>query len=281
MLILFLIQAILGLLDNVQIAENNFVTVNDIYVKPIAYNKLGARVLTEKINLYLIYYGNFTALQMDIIQTFLNGIDSSHWFNILKKYFSMTGSTRIYVNGPVSIAKIILNNYSLGKNLNGNMVPALIQSYIDKKILPEDSNGIYMVTSSPDVMFSIQNEQGNLMFCRDFCGYHKSFALRSSKVIQYIQTGNPATKCLAKCSAKAARSISPNNDVGVDALISVLAHLISETITDAHPEGIRGWEDSDGKEVADKCLVSGFNSVELWRIFQNPKQSSGKYLGWK
>ena len=44
---------------------------------------------------------------------------------------------------------------------------------------------------------------------------------------------------------------SPNNDVGLDAMLSIVAHEISETATDPL---FKSWYDINGEENADLCV---------------------------
>ena len=51
--------------------------------------------------------------------------------------------------------------------------------------------------------------------------------------------------------------LSPNNDVGVDGMISALAHELVEAITDpvSDIDQLRAWQDATGYENGDKCAV--------------------------
>jgi hypothetical protein len=78
------------------------------------------------------------------------------------------------------------------------------------------------------------------------------------KDIKYTFVGNPvhctAQGGVADCQGEASNvSKSPNNDPGVDAMISVIAHESEEATTD--PD-LNAWYFSNGEENGDKCAYT-------------------------
>ncbi|CAF0976041.1 unnamed protein product [Rotaria sp. Silwood1] len=67
-------------------------------------------------------------------------------------------------------------------------------------------------------------------------------------MLKYAFIGNPATKCPGSCGA---RTPSPNNNSGLDAMFNTMAHELSEAATDPQ---INAWLDAAGAENADKCV---------------------------
>ena len=202
---------------------------------------LGKKVLTGDVNLYFIYYGvSWTASQKQLVEEFANGLGASSWYK------------KVYVDGALRVAKTISTS---GPDLSGTAIGDLIQKYVDNKTLPEDENGIYFVLSTPDVKETIRSDLGEASFCSDYCGYHISSLLESGKRVQYGFVGNPSTQCPKSCIPPENRSNSPNKDVGIDALLSTLAHEITEAITDPLSDVTleRAWKDSQDSENADKC----------------------------
>lgn len=63
--------------------------------------------------------------------------------------------------------------------------------------------------------------------------------------------GNAASLCLGSCSAISTDATAPNNNAGVDAMINVAAHELTEALTD--PFGSTWWDLATGNENADKC----------------------------
>jgi hypothetical protein len=67
--------------------------------------------------------------------------------------------------------------------------------------------------------------------------------------IKYLFAGR-ADACIGSCVSSTNQQSSPNGDVPVDGMISVLAHEIAEAGSD--PE-LNAWTDASGQENADKC----------------------------
>lgn len=67
--------------------------------------------------------------------------------------------------------------------------------------------------------------------------------------IKYLFAGR-ADACISSCVPSTNQQSSPNGDVPVDGMISVLAHEIVEAGSD--PE-LNAWTDASGQENADKC----------------------------
>lgn len=66
--------------------------------------------------------------------------------------------------------------------------------------------------------------------------------------MKYAFVGDGA-RCLNACAAQ--RILSPNDNLGADAMANVIAHELEETVTDPQPRS--GWADDRGQENADKC----------------------------
>jgi Phosphate-induced protein 1 conserved region len=71
----------------------------------------------------------------------------------------------------------------------------------------------------------------------------------SGKDLKYLFAGL-ATACPSGCIAPNNQNVSPNGDIAVDGMISVLAHEIVEAASD--PD-LNAWYDASGQENADKC----------------------------
>ena len=82
-------------------------------------------------------------------------------------------------------------------------------------------------------------------FCTAYCGWHTYGTIAGSN-IKYAFVGD-AGRCPYACSWQ---STSPNGNVGADAMASIIAHELSESVTDPN---LNAWYDSRGAENADKC----------------------------
>ncbi|KAH6592698.1 hypothetical protein BASA61_004464 [Batrachochytrium salamandrivorans] len=209
-------------------------------------------IITNPVTVYYIYYGAWATSQKAIVEDFTKGVGGSDWWNIEKNYYYQASATspKIYVDGTVKLGATVTDNYSLGRSLSGNDVPNLIQRYISSGALPESSDAVYFVLISSDVSERIRPDVGPASFCLDYCGYHLSTTLSSGTRVFYGVTGNPPASCIGGCAPPSNQRVSPNGDVGVDAMVSVIAHELAEAVSDPQSDGIRAWQDTFGEENA-------------------------------
>ncbi|CAO3686127.1 unnamed protein product [Umbelopsis ramanniana] len=198
----------------------------------------GGPILSGTIKVYPIFYGTWTAAQKTIVNTFIGGVSSTTWWNIEKTYHDNSGNS---VTGPVTLGTAYADNYSQGKSLSDNSIETIVSHAISAGGLPVDTNGIYAVLTAGDV-----TETSG--FCSQYCGWHTDGTI-SGKDLKYLFAGL-ATACPSGCIAPENQSVSPNGDVAVDGMISVLAHEIVEAASD--PD-LNAWYDASGQENADKC----------------------------
>ncbi|CAF1216508.1 unnamed protein product [Rotaria sp. Silwood1] len=203
-------------------------------VLPITYH--GGPVMNNPV-VYVIWYGNWTANNgTTIIENFLIGLGSTLWWNI----------TRAYNNtSPIIFGGSTTDSYSQGKRLTQSLVLAIVKLAINSMALPNDTNGIYFVLTSADC-----TEE---WFCWTACGWHD---FDNSTNLKYSWVGNSEQLCPKRCSIQL---VSPNGNFAADAMVSVIAHEASETVSDPY---INAWYDSNCEENADKCAWT-FGSASL------------------
>ena len=149
-------------------------------MRPIKYT-YGNKVLTNDINLYMIYYGaTWTDTQRSIINEFANNIGASDWYKTTKLYYYQTSpdANKVYVNGAVKVAATVNDAGSLGNTLSGSNLPDLIQNLTSAGTLPEDEEGIYFVFTTDEIVESIRPDPklGASNFCMVlFCVFHSSY----------------------------------------------------------------------------------------------------------
>jgi phosphate-induced protein 1 len=189
-------------------------------------------------NVYYIWYGNWSGNSAKYILTNLAlGIGRTPYFNINSTYQDGNGNpVQRIVNFP---HYGVNDNYSQGTSLSDSSITAIVNKAISTNQLPLDANGIYFVLTSSDV----RETSG---FCSSYCGWHNYTTINTTN-IKYAFVGDPTTQCMNGCSAQ---STSPNNNPGADAMASVIAHELEETVTDPN---LNAWYDSNGEENADKC----------------------------
>jgi hypothetical protein len=237
----------------------------------IAY-RYGKKVLAgTKISVYNIFYGKWTPAQIALTEDFIKNIGASQWWDISNQYYyqASSGSKKVFITDEVVLGKSVVDKYSLGTSLKNNNLPELIQAQIDSKGLPEDENAVYFVLISSDVKESIRADLGDASFCQQYCGYHISWKVKSGKRVFYSLVGLPPKECLDGCADTANVSKSPNDDPALDAMLSVLAHELTEAATDpiSDIDDERAWEDDQRYENADKC------SWSFGKTFQAPNGS--------
>lgn len=198
--------------------------------------------MTGDVNVYVVWYGNWnqsngtdTPAGQQIVRDFLDGIGGSPYFNINSSYTVNAASP---ITGNVNFAGETSDTGSQGTRLKDASILTVVKNAIGAGKLPKDANGVYLVLTSSNVTTTSG-------FCTRYCGWH-THATVSGSDIKYSFVGN-AARCLSSCAAQAT---SPNNNAGVDGMISVIAHELEEAVSD--PD-LNAWYDSGGAENADKC----------------------------
>ncbi len=117
----------------------------------------------------------------------------------------------------------------------------LVLGALSKGKFPADANALYIIFPSQDLI----DNQGS---CTQYCGYHTYSTYQNIRVKWSFITNPASPPCTVGCYS--INRNSANDNAAGDAMVSVLAHEITEAITD--PD-FSGWYDSDGEENADKC----------------------------
>ena len=199
-------------------------------------NYHGGPVMNSPINVYIIWYGNWSGdSSTTLLPTMLNNIGASPYFHIQSTY---TDSLHRPVSSAITVAKQTTDAYSQGsKNLSDTQIATIVSTALNKKSLPADPNGVYFVLTSKDVTKS--------GFLTSYCGWHTDGNYGTTN-IKYSFVGDPGSN--GACSVQT--SVSPNGNVGADAMASVVAHELDEATND--PD-LNAWYDQRGQESADKC----------------------------
>ncbi len=210
------------------------------------------------VNLYFILYGNWATLDSTgpaLLERWAQNIAPSSYFNINSTYGDSTGAS---VPNLVTFEGAYTDTGSLGNSLSDANIATLASNAINHGFSGSpntpgnvDPNGVYMVLTAPGVA----ETSG---FLSQYCGWHWSGSFLNGAITAgTIYSGYPVAKFAfigdaagPSMSSCAAQSVSPNNDAGVDGMISVMAHELSESSTD--PEG-NAWYTSSGEENGDLC----------------------------
>ncbi|KAG9155406.1 hypothetical protein Leryth_009850 [Lithospermum erythrorhizon] len=222
-------------------------------------------VLTENITIYPIWYGKWTNSQKRIIRDFLSSISAvnpkppsvSGWWKTVQLYTDQTGSN---ISRTVRLG-VEKNDrfYSESKKLTRLTVQKVIKNAVNSRSKPLPVNpktGVYLLLTSDDVY--VQD------FCQGACGFHYfTFPSIVGYTLPYAWIGNSAKLCPGVCAYPFAvpnfmpglRSVkSPNDDVGVDGMISVIAHELAEVATNPLDNAwFAGPDPVFPVEIADLC----------------------------
>ena len=224
----------------------------------------GLPVMTGTVNLYNIYYGNFSSessQQMKpLVDYFSDNIGSSDYYNIMTKYYQIIQGVKTFVSNSVKWIKSISISSNIQIPLDNSKATAIITNLISTGQLPLDPNGVYAFIFKGNIPFSTLYTGSWLT---TWCGYHSAFYYTDGKtLIKYFITGDPSTSTASnaagcKPAARIGATTTPNNNVGADSIASIYAHELVEVVSNY--AGAWYWRTGGpnlGKENADLCTGS-------------------------
>ena len=215
-------------------------------------NYHGGPVMLGTTNIYYIWYGDWSTNNAEgILDNLAASLGGSPYYNINTSYYDGSNNK---VSNAVAAPSSTADNYSHGTALGDADVQSIVTDAISSGSLPNDANGVYVVLTSKDV-----NETSG--FCTQYCGWHTHAKILGTDT-KFAFVGD-AERCPSACSAQT--SSSPNNNIGADAMASVIAHEVDEMVTD--PD-LNAWYDRRGYENADKCA---------WKFGTTYKVANGAY----
>ncbi|GMJ14917.1 EXORDIUM like 3 [Hibiscus trionum] len=222
-------------------------------------------VLTSSITVHTIWYGRWQKSQKKIIREFIGSISAvnakqpsvSGWWETVQLYDDQTGAN---TSGDVRLGQEKNDRfYSHGKSLTRLSIQSVIKSAVTATTKPlpiNPQNGLYLVLTSDDVY--VQD------FCGQVCGFHYfTFPSIVGYTLPYAWVGNSAKFCPGICAypfavpeyMQGVQALkSPNGDVGVDGMISVIGHELAELGTNPL---VNAWYAGDDPvapvEIGDLC----------------------------
>lgn len=224
-------------------------------------------VLTGGTLAYVIWYGNWEAAKKTIIRDFLHSISASDnvvegpsvqkWWRTVQLYTDQTGSN---VSASISLAAEAEDNYSQGKSLSRMSVQEVIKNALvehNGSLPAAPGRGVYLVLTADDV--EMQD------YCRAVCGFHYfTYPSITGYALPYAWIGNSGRLCPEVCAYPFAVSAymgpstkalkAPNGDVGIDGMISVLAHELAEVSTNPLINAwFAGGDPTAPVEIGDLC----------------------------
>jgi hypothetical protein len=233
----------------------------------------GGPVMGGAPDVHLIWYGNWaqannsdTAAGQAIVRDFMSTVGGSPWMKINTRGGGYTGTGSTAMTG--NVGRVIEGNFGY---LNGKtrLTDANIATVVSQYVATQggaSTNAIYFVLTSSNVTASSG-------FCTQYCGWHSKGTIGGVANVKYSFVGN-ANRCLASC---APQTVSPNNNPGVDGMVSVLAHELVEALSDPL---LNAWYDSAGAENADKCAwtFGGAQTLNANGSYSNMTLGARKFL---
>ncbi|KAJ0661843.1 putative protein EXORDIUM [Helianthus annuus] len=222
-------------------------------------------VLTENITVHIIWYGKWPSPQKRVIREFINSISASDhrspsvsgWWKTVQLYTDQTDSN---VSKTVHLGQEKNDRLmSHGKTLTRLSIQHVIKSAVSAKTKPlpvHPKGGLYLLLTSEDVY--VQD------FCQNVCGFHYfTYPSIVGYTLPYAWVGNSAKLCPGVCAYPFAVPEyipglkplkSPNGDVGIDGMVSVIAHEIAEMASNPLVNAwYAGQDPSFPVEIADLC----------------------------
>ncbi|KAG0740425.1 hypothetical protein G6F57_008807 [Rhizopus arrhizus] len=230
-----------------------------------SFKNQGGSILHDKVNVYIIFYGNWSSTQQQQEQvTFMNFVENisiSPWFKILNQYSDNSGRT---VTGPLNLAAAVNDAGSHSLNLTNDIHKQIVEDAVNSGYLSPvnrlDSNGVYIIMGGPDVNDS--------EFCTTNCGYNSY-----SNDFQYMFIGYPG-RCSSSCMPQVNINSSPNNSPAIDAAITIFSHEIQDILTDPRNNAWIISENNTNYELGDFCSGKGTVSYQFGNVTQ---ETSGSY----
>ena len=213
----------------------------------------GGAVMTQGVDVYVIYYGALDAGTQDIVNQFFTDLSSSPNYAVNSTYYDAAQATiakTFHFNsidyGPGTPTGSLYEDSlaSQGASVGSSTVPAIISHAITTGGLPADPNGVYFVVTAPNIKVA--------GFCKSFCAYHTtSTSIVNGMHIRYALVPDPGQACTG-CDGNVflGQNITPNGNMGADEMTDSMIHELSEAVTD--PD-ISAWYTSNGAENGDLC----------------------------
>ncbi|CEG67755.1 hypothetical protein RMATCC62417_04140 [Rhizopus microsporus] len=230
-----------------------------------SFKNQGGNILHDKVNVYIIFYGNWSSPQAQQEQAtfmhFVENISISPWFKLLNQYFDSSGRT---VTGPLNLAAAVNDAGSQSLNLTTTAHKKIIVDAVNSGYLSPinriDSNGIYIIMGGPDVK--------DAEFCTANCGYNSY-----DNDFQYMFIGYPGI-CPNSCMPQVNVKSSPNNSPAMDAAITIFSHELQDILTDPRNNAWVIQDNGSNIELGDFCSGTGTVSYQFGNITQ---ENSGSY----
>ena len=201
----------------------------------------------------------------NLINTYGNSKPTNHIFNTNVKYFSSINAMPTL--NWVAHSSVVNLKSPTATSVSDRDVSTYLNTFISAKNVqvPPNSIPVYVYIGSSNTRLSSG-------FGTSYCGWHTYGTTSNNSRQPYIAIQDFDPKKYSGCTYQ---QVSPNSNVALDAMASVLAHEIDETITDPY---LNAWYDARGAENADKCAWTFGATQNSGGSLYNFTSGSYKYL---
>ncbi|KAI8146987.1 phosphate-induced protein 1 [Fennellomyces sp. T-0311] len=233
--------------DQLSTAGNNTTPIAKLYAD--TFKNAGGKVLTDKVNVYIVFYGDWTTSQDEqtTFMNFIDGVSSTGWFNTPAAVVD-AGSRGLQLNDTNVHKQIILDAVNSGYLSATNQI---------------DPNGVYVLFSGEDVHDS--------EFCTSNCGYNSH-----SDEFQYMFIGHPGT-CADYCIPPLIHDTSPNETPAIDAAVTIFSHEIQDLLTDPRNDAWMIQQNGTTIELGDFCAGSDVPDGEWYGTINQDEGKNASY----
>lgn len=226
---------------------------------------------SSSLNVYVIWYGDFSSAQKSTIVDFLASFQQTSEEVVehpsVSSWWKMTASYKDTKNAvpfsSISLAGQKTDAYSLGKKLKKLDIEALLLEALAPGSMPipfpADSKAIYFVLTAHDVF--VQD------FCMNSCASHfftSPTPAVENLMLPYAWVGNSGEQCPGLCAwpfalphfgpLGAKPLIPPNGDVGIDGMVINMASMLAGAATNPFNNGYYQGDASAPLEAATACM---------------------------
>ncbi|MEI6867727.1 MAG: hypothetical protein WCK62_04430 [Actinomycetes bacterium] len=246
---------------------------------PILYHTGGA-LYAGNVAIYPVWVGTWSATRKTLWNKVLSNLvtalgtatsntaTANQVFATNQTYFTsraLVAPTLLWPQATTPTASISATGNVTDAQVAGYLSTALQQNLVPSPTTSNGNQPIYLYLGANNTYLSSG-------FGTKYCGWHSWGTIGTTK-ITYIAIQDFTSNYLSACSAQT--KASPNGDLYVDAMASVLVHEIDETLTDPF---LNAWYDAKGAENADKCAWTFGTTTSLSGYSYNYTAGSLKYL---
>jgi hypothetical protein len=233
---------------------------NVLSTNPISYN--GGALYSGNVAIYPVWVGTWTharqELWNEILSNLITSLPENGQINTPDQLFATDSLYFSLLKPKIPTPTLSWPVEDVSKSISvagSGIIPVSIDdvaTYIDTAITtglvpsPTDAatHGLKPIYVYIGASNTILNGFGTL-----YCGWH-SYGTYLTTDAPYIALQDFTPNLLRACAWPTNRITSPNGDPYADSMASVLAHEVSESLTDPYFDA---WYDANGWENADKC----------------------------